>query len=91
MEDLMRKIRHLIAEEAKKINKDEPIFEENFFDLVADIEDRLAYGEEWLAQTKKEGFTVNAAEAEGYVRALREVKETYVDFLKSFIVGRIKK
>ena len=78
----MRKIKHLITEEAKEMNKDVPIFKERFFDLIDDIEDKLAYGEEWLTQTKKEGFTVNAAEAEGYVRALREVKETYVDFLK---------
>lgn len=59
----MRKIRYLI-EETKKINKNEPIFEERFFELVADIEDKLAYGEDWLTQTKEEGFTVNAAEAE---------------------------
>lgn len=81
MDYLIKKIRHLITEEAKKINKDEPIFEERFFELVADIEDKLACGEDWLTQTKKEGFTVNAAEAEGYVRALREVKEAYIYFL----------
>jgi len=47
-----------------------------------EIEDKLAYGEDWLKQERAEGFTVSAAESEGYVKALREVKETYIGFLK---------
>lgn len=82
MDNLMRDIKFLIAEEAKKINKDEPKFKENFFYLVSEIEEMLAVGEEWFAETKKEGFAVNAADAEGYVRALRNVKKAYIDFLK---------
>lgn len=82
MKELMKEFQYLVNREAKKINKDEPIFEEKFFDLVNEIEDKLAYGEDWLTQTKKEGFTVNATEAEGYARALREVKETCVDLLR---------
>jgi hypothetical protein len=82
MDILMRKIRCLITEEAKKINKDEPIFKEKFFDLVNEIEANLANGEDWLKQEKEEGFTVSAAESEGYVKALRQVKGTYINFLK---------
>lgn len=82
MDDLMRKIKYLIAEEAKNVNKDEPKFKEKFFDLVGEIEGMLAWGEDWMGQQKVGGFTVGSAESEGYVKALREVQESYIDFLK---------
>ena len=79
--DKKNKLAMALVNECQKQIKEElkqeyETYKDKFFDLVLTIETELGNGREYLAQLKKDKeLTFNLIEQEGYVRAMKYLKD----------------